>query len=557
MLTYFDNINGALDLTEMLSNFKTEFDINCLSIFLVDQSKIYCIKKIDAVNDTSCCYPSPVSRDNHNNNIIYFACNSLKPLYHIAEDDDTIVSMEKDIVEEVCIPVKIEKHKDITVCIYFGFNYKAKNITELLSSFFNKFNLFDIYYYALVKYDQLADTEKILKFLMVFEDSIKSNQPSMKMHPVNVAFWSIEIAKKLNFTENDLEKLYYAALYHDIGKIKVKNSIINKEGPLTEEEYEEVKRHAEYGYIITKELIGDIYPDIPLWVRDHHEKYDGSGYPNGLKDTDIPLSSRIIKVADVIDVLYSPRSYKKSVSVDKIIDELKRCCGKDFDPQVVDAAIEVINEKIIFYADILNLNNEEVLPANLSLNTYKGIFNYDGYFYSKEGQSYFKCTNAIEDVQDLWDILSASLIVEKLNSVYEYEVEATPIDENTYLLSKIRSHERRNSVSILWDLKAKVLTLDGKDIEVRVARLSADYLLFVCDNTYSFNTGSLVEMKLLFEDGEVLTLNGRITYSYSASAASTYYKYTFINIGEMTRDKLFRQIFRKQINLRKQLKFLH
>lgn len=304
-------------------------------------------------------------------------------------------------------------------------------------------------------------------------------------------------------------------------------------------------------------MIGDIYPDIPLWVRDHHEKYDGSGYPNGLKDTDIPLSSRIIKVADVIDVLYSPRSYKKSVSVDKIIDELKRCSGKDFDPQVVDAAIKVINEKIIFYADILNLNNDEVLPANLSLNTYKGIFNYDGYFYSKEGQSYFKCTNAVEDVQDLWDILSASLIVEKLNSVYEYEVDATPIDENTYLLSKIRSHEGRNSVSILWNLKANVLTLDRKNIEVRVARLSADYLLFVCDNTYSFNTGSLVEMKLLFEDGEALTLNGRISYSYSASAASTYYKYTFINIGEMTRDKLFKQIFRKQINLRKQLKFLH
>ena len=192
----------------------------------------------------------------------------------------------------------------------------------------------------MVKYGQLVDTEKILKFFMLFEDNMKSNQPSMKKHAVNVAFWSIEIAKKLNLSEDDLEKLHYAALYHDIGKIKVKNSIINKEGPLTEEEYEEVKRHAEYGYIITKEFIGDIYSDIPLWIRYHHEKYDGSGYPNGLKGTDIPLPSRIIKVADVIDVLYSPRSYKKSVSVDKIIAELKRCSGKDFDPEVVNAAIK-------------------------------------------------------------------------------------------------------------------------------------------------------------------------------------------------------------------------
>ena len=133
MLKYFDNINGTLDLIERLSNFKTEFDINCLSIFLVDQNKIYCIEKIDVVNDTSCCYTSPVL---HDNNIIYFACNSLKPLYHLTEDDDTIVLMEKDIVEEVCIPVKIEKHKDITVCIYFGFKHKTKDISELLSSFF-------------------------------------------------------------------------------------------------------------------------------------------------------------------------------------------------------------------------------------------------------------------------------------------------------------------------------------------------------------------------------------------------------------------------------------
>ncbi|WP_096230188.1 hypothetical protein [Thermoanaerobacterium sp. RBIITD] len=104
MLTYFENIKGTLDLTGRLSNFKTEFDINCLSIFLVDQNKIYCIEKIDVVNDTSCCYPLPVS---HDNNIIYFACNSSKLLYHLTKDDDTIVSMEKDIVEEICIPVKI------------------------------------------------------------------------------------------------------------------------------------------------------------------------------------------------------------------------------------------------------------------------------------------------------------------------------------------------------------------------------------------------------------------------------------------------------------------
>lgn len=389
---------------------------------------------------------------------------------------------------------------------------------------------------------------------MVLEDNIKFNQPSLRMHAFNVAFWTIEIAKKLNFPKDELEKLYYAALFHDIGKIRIKSSIINKEGPLTEEEYEEVKHHVEYGYIITKELFDDIYPDIPLWVKYHHEMYDGSGYPNGLKGNDIPLPSRIIKVADVIDVLHSPRSYKQPVSVDKIIAELKRCSKKDFDPEVVNAALEVINERIILPMDILKSDGEKILPANLSLQTYKDIFNLEGYFYLNEEKSYFKSTNAIKDIKDLWNLLSASLIIEKFNSIYEYEVDVVPLDENNYLISNIRLLEKKSYVSILWELEAILITQDGKNINVKVKRLSADDLLFVCDNTYTFNMATLYKMKLQFEDGEVLILNGRITYSYPASADCVYYKYTFTNIIETTRDKLFRQIFRKQIELRRQLK---
>lgn len=212
----------------------------------------------------------------------------------------------------------------------------------------------------------------------------------------------------------------------------------------------------------------------------------------------------------------------------------------------------MVNEKIVFPSNILNLKNEEVLPASISFNTQKDIFNGEGYFYFKEGQSYFKCTNNTKNVKDLLNIFSASLVVEKFNSIYEYEVDAAPIDENTYLISKIRPREGTSSISILWDLKAYML-MPEKDIEVKVVRLSADYLLFVCDSSHSFSTSSMVKMRLPFDDGEVLTLNGRIAYSYSASATSSHYKYIFINIGESTRDKLFRQIFRKQIMLRKML----
>lgn len=551
MLTYFDfNTKINLDLLESLSNFKEEFNINSLIIYLIDNKRIYNVEEVGAeIIDTALSL-----KILQNNNIVSLACDSLKPVYHLIEDDDAVAPMNKNFMEEVCIPIKVEKHKDIKdiiVCVYFGFTNKIKDIAELLSLFFSKFNLFEIYSYAFSKYSQLIGIERISKLLMVLEDNIKFNQPSLRLHAFNVAFWSVEIAKKLNFSKSDLEKLYYAALFHDIGKIRIKSSIINKEGSLTEEEYEEVKRHAEYGYIITKELLGDVYPDIPSWVKYHHEMYDGSGYPTGLKGNDIPLPSRIIKVADVIDVLHSPRSYKQTVSVDKIIAELKRCSKKDFDPEVVNAALEVINERIILPMDILKSEGEKILPAYLSLQTYKDIINLEGYFYLNEEKSYFKSTNTIKGIEDLWNLISASLVIEKFNSIHEYEVDVVPIDENNYLISNIRLLEKKSYVSILWELDAYLITQDGKNINVKVKRLSDDYLLFVCDNSYTFNMANPYKLMLQFEDGEVLILNGRITYSYPVSDNYIYCKYTFANIPEATRDKLFRQIFRKQIELRK------
>lgn len=145
-------------------------------------------------------------------------------------------------------------------------------------------------------------------------------------------------------------------------------------------------------------------------------------------------------------------------------------------------------------------------------------------------------------------------MVEVLNSIYEYEVDVFPVDENTYLVSNIRLLERKRFVSILWDLEAHLITQDEKSITVKVKRLSGDYVLFVCENAYAFDAKNYYKLVLQFEDGEILILNGRITYSYPASHEYSYYRYTFANIGETTRDKLFRQIFKKQVALRRQLK---
>ncbi|ABB14275.1 HD domain protein [Carboxydothermus hydrogenoformans Z-2901] len=425
----------------------------------------------------------------------------------------------------------------------------------LLTSFLNRFNLFAIYSYALLKYNQIIAIERVFKFFIMIEDYLKNNLPSMRLHAFNVAYWTIEIAKKLNLPKDEREKLYYAALFHDIGKINVKNSIVNKEGPLTPEEYEEIKEHAEFGYVITRELFDNIYPDIPFWIKWHHENYDGSGYPEGLKKNEIPFPSRILRVANVIDVLHSPKSYKKPVTVKELVEELKRCTGKDFDPDVVDAALDVINERIVLPMDILKSNVEKIFPALLSLRTFRDVYNFNGYFVFNEKRSYFKSTDLNgNSVKDLWDLQSASLVVEIFNSMYEYEVEVIPVEEHTYIISNIRPMEKKNFISILWELEAELIAASGKSLNVKVKRLSGDYLLFAHDNSCPLDMSSLYKMKIKFEDGEELILNGIITYYYNASTNYAFYKYAFVNIGETTRDKLFKQIFKKQIYLRSFLK---
>ncbi|MGB9812634.1 MAG: HD-GYP domain-containing protein [Thermovenabulum sp.] len=496
MNTCFDKIKEDIDLIKNLSVFKNEFNIENISILLVNKNKVFFIEELCSNNNSiNSKFPSTLD----NNNLISLACEKNKPIYFY-EENDIIYPLNKNFVEELCLPIKLEQNKDITVCIYFGFIKKTKNIQALLSSFLDRFNIFEIYSYVYSKYIQLSETEKIKKLLMLLEDIIETHHPSMRLHGFNVAFWATEIGKKLNFSKDELEKIYLAALFHDIGKLRIPESIINKQGPLANEEYEEVKKHVEFSYIITKEFFEDLYPEIPLWVRAHHEMYDGSGYPFGLKGNEIPLVSRILKVADVIDVLYSPRSYKKNLPIDKIITELKNCSGKDFDPSVVEAALNVIDEKIILPMDILKLKSGQILPANLSLRTYNEIFNLEGYFSNNDEKYYFKSTNTIKTSKDLWNLVSASLVVEILNSIYEYEVNALPLDENTYQITEIRPLERKSYVSILWDLDGNLILQDNKSINIKVKKLSADDLLFVNgDNSnLTINLNNLYKIKLKF-----------------------------------------------------------
>lgn len=151
-----------------------------------------------------------------------------------------------------------------------------------------------------------------------------------------------QIISKMVLEEDEKKEILRAAKLHDIGKIGIKDEILNKPGRLTEEEFAQIMDHPIIGYEIIKKIKN--MENIAKIIRHHHERYDGNGYPDGLKGEEIPLGSRIIAVADSFDAMISKRSYRDAFTVAQAVKEIKQNSGKQFDPQVVSSFMYAIQE---------------------------------------------------------------------------------------------------------------------------------------------------------------------------------------------------------------------
>ena len=159
-------------------------------------------------------------------------------------------------------------------------------------------------------------------------------------HSVRVAQYAREIAKEEHWTADQQEKLFYTALLHDIGKIGIPDKILNKPGKLTDEEYAIIKQHTTIGYHILQDMTS--VPYVKDGAHYHHEHYDGSGYPEGLKGDAIPEVARLIGVADSVDAMYSARVYRPEMTIEYIKGELVRCSGAQFDPRFAADMLHVL-----------------------------------------------------------------------------------------------------------------------------------------------------------------------------------------------------------------------
>lgn len=167
--------------------------------------------------------------------------------------------------------------------------------------------------------------------------AVEAKDHYTEQHSVNVPLYAESIARAMHLAARETEVIKIAALLHDCGKIGVRDAILTKPGPLTAAEFAQVKRHPAIGAEILRSAT-NLRRELPL-VLHHHERYDGTGYPAGLKRDEIPLGARILNVADSLDAMMFPRSYKQPLPPEAAAEELADCSGTQFDPEVAEVAL--------------------------------------------------------------------------------------------------------------------------------------------------------------------------------------------------------------------------
>ncbi|NLD35395.1 MAG: response regulator [Desulfatiglans sp.] len=189
-------------------------------------------------------------------------------------------------------------------------------------------------------YDNLM--QNLMASMMSLVGAIEAKDIYTRQHSSRVTKYAVEIAKVMGCSDDDLHRLRTCGPLHDIGKIGIDDSILNKKTRLTGMEYDKIKTHPLIGVNIVSPLMLD-KEELAI-IRNHHERWDGKGYPDGLKATEIPVLSRILIVADSFDAMSSDRAYRKAIPIDKCIEELIQNKGTQFDPDVVDASISIFRE---------------------------------------------------------------------------------------------------------------------------------------------------------------------------------------------------------------------
>lgn len=250
--------------------------------------------------------------------------------------------------------IMVESINECQIYQYILKPFDPIELTEVVKSGINKFDLSNN------KLEMLKDLRELFyKTIKSISSALDAKDPYTHGHSLRVTLYSLILAKELGLDDITLEEIETAGLLHDIGKVGIPQKILCKPGKLTDEEFEIMKSHPEQGEKIVKKI--KKLKIISNWLKTHHERWDGKGYPLGLKGEDIPISARIIAIADTYDAMTSTRSYRKALDHATAIAEIERCAGSQFDPNLASLFIK---------------NQDKILAAKENPNEYYEKYSY-------------------------------------------------------------------------------------------------------------------------------------------------------------------------------------
>ena len=199
--------------------------------------------------------------------------------------------------------------------------------------------------------------EMSFQMIQTLANAIDAKDTYTKEHSLRVSQYSVALARALGWNERRISRLRYDAMVHDIGKIGIPDAILNKKGRLSEDEFEVIQSHTIRGYQIFEKTTA--FPTAKLVARHHHERFDGTGYPDHLKGKDIPENARIVCIADAFDAMSSDRCYRKALSIESIREEIEKGAGTEFDPEYAEVFIKLLDDGVITLKEYETLETEK------------------------------------------------------------------------------------------------------------------------------------------------------------------------------------------------------
>lgn len=286
-----------------------------------------------------------VIEQHHINKLIM---NKVEKVKVLIEVDNTAEEIEMPDISSIYDKVKINSFRKKYI-------QKVDEVTHIIKavgrgSYVNINQIQNISKHIIHEFDTLSDVVNYLHLVRPLDDYTYS-------HSLNVSLMSIVIAKWMGLSEKQVDEVAIAGLLHDIGKTRVSHDLLSKPGRLTPQEFEEVKKHTILGYMLI-EKVADIAPEIKYAILMHHEKIDGTGYPTGATESQIPLYAKIIAVADIYDAMTSNRSYRDRLCPFEVIKEFEMQTYGKLDTKVLSIFLKNIANS--YLGDFVELGNGEI-----------------------------------------------------------------------------------------------------------------------------------------------------------------------------------------------------